>query len=115
MLLRSGRIKKMANNRPVEQAQEIEPTEENVNFEEARGLPNPEMNLSNMSVGQSVTQISTGAITEITNRSAGRGRGFMWINIETLQNKDKTTNENRRNVPNNPNQSLLWDSIDKLS
>ena len=38
----------MANVKPVEPDQEIEPDQENVNFEEARGLPNPEMNYSNV-------------------------------------------------------------------
>ena len=41
---------KIANNR-----QEVEPEQENLKFEEARGLPNPEINLVSLSVGQSVT------------------------------------------------------------
>ena len=34
------------------------------------------------------------------------------IKLETPQNKCKITNENRKTVLNNPNQSLLWDGID---
>ena len=34
------------------------------------------------------------------------------MSSETLQNRCKTKNENRRTVSNNPNQSLLWDGID---
>ena len=74
----------MVNIKPVEPDQEIELAQENVNFEKARGLPNPEMNFSNVIVGQSVTQRSTGAIPKIINRSAESDRGFMQINIETL-------------------------------
>ena len=77
ILLRSGQIKnKMVNNRPVEPDQRLEPAQENVNFEEARGLPNTEMNFSNVMVGQSVTWNNTGAIPKIINRSAGHDRGF---------------------------------------
>ena len=94
MLLRSGHIKqKMANNG------QVEPEQENLNFEEARGLPNPEINFVNLPTGQSITQNSTGTIPKIINRSAGRGRGF------------RRTNEDKR-IQNNPIQSLLWDGID---
>ena len=99
MLLRSGHIKnKMANDR------QVEPEQENLNLEEARGHPNPEINFVSLPTGQSVTQSSTGAIPKIINRSAGRGRGFRQTNVEALQN--------RRTVPNTSNQSLLWDGID---
>ena len=112
MILGSGRIKnKMANNRPEEPDRKIEATQENVNFEEARGLPNPEVNFSKVMVGHSVSQSSTRTIPIIINRSAGRGRGFMRINPETIQNRHKITNGNKRTVPNNPNQSLLCDGI----
>ena len=94
MLLRSGRTKnKMTNVR------QIEPEQENLDLEEARGLPNPEINFVGLPTEQTVTRSSTRAIPKIINRSAGRGRGFM------------TTNEDRR-IPNNPNQSLLWDGTD---
>ena len=59
----------MANNRRVEQ--------ENLNFEKARGLPNPAINFVSLPVGKSVTRNSTGTIPKTINRSAGRGRGFM--------------------------------------
>ena len=111
MILRSGRIKnKMANSGPVEREQEIATAQENVNFKETRGLPNPEVNFSNVIVGRPLTQSSTGAIHIIIKHSAGRGRGFIRINTETEQNKYQTTNENRRT--NKPNKSLLWDGID---
>ena len=94
----------MANNNRVEKTQEMEPDQENLNFEEARGSLNPEITFSNARVGQSITQSSTGAIPKITNRSARRARGFTRTNIETQQNG--------RTVPNISNQSLLWDGID---
>ena len=96
----------MANNR-----QEVEPEQGNLSFEEARGLPNPEINLGSLPVGQSVTRNSTGTIPKTINRSTGRGRGFMRRSIEAIYNRDRTTNENRSIVENNPNQSLLWDGI----
>ena len=87
MLFRSGRIKiKTENNRLAEPVQEIEPDQENFNFKEARKLPNPEVNLSNITLGQSVTQRNRKTIPKIINYSAGHGRGFIWINTETLQN-----------------------------
>ena len=56
MLLRSGRTKnKMANVR------QIEPEQENLDLEEARGLPDPEVNFVGLPAVQSVTQGSTGA------------------------------------------------------
>ena len=101
MILRSGRTKnKMANVR------QIEPEQENLYLEEARELPNPEINLVGLPTGQSVTQSSTGAIPKIINHSAGRGRGFRQTNVETSQN--------RKTVPNTPNQSFLWDGTDLL-
>ena len=99
MLLRSGRTKnKMANVR------QIEPEQENLDLEEVRGLPDPEVNFVGLPAVQSVTQGSTGAIPKITNRSAGRGRGLRKTNLETSQN--------RKTAPNTPNQSFLWDGID---
>ena len=93
MLHRSGRIKsKMANIRPVEPDQETEPDQKHFNFEEARGLPNPRINFSSVSMGHSVTQSNRGAIPEIIDQSAGRSRGFIRINSETIQNRYKRTN-----------------------
>ena len=63
-------------------------------------------------MGHSVTQNNRGAIPTIIDLSAGRGRGFVRINSETIQNRYKATNGNRTAVPNNPNQSLLCDGID---
>ena len=62
----------MANNRPVEPDQEIEPAQENENCVETRGLPYPEMNFSNVAVEQSVTESNTAAIPKIINHSSGR-------------------------------------------
>ena len=99
MLLRSGRTKnKMGNVR------QIEPEQENLDLEEARGLSNPEINFVGLPMGQTVTRSSTGAILKIINRSAGRGRGLRQTNVETSQN--------RKTAPNTPNQSFLWDGID---
>ena len=95
MLLGSDRTEdKMANDR------QVEPERENLNSEEARELPNPEINFVSLLTGQSVTQSSMEAIPKIINRSAGRDRGFMLTNLETLQN--------RRTIPNTSNRSLLW-------
>ena len=52
---------------------QIEPEQENLDLEEARGLPGPEVNFVGLPTVQSVTQGSTGAIPKITNCSAGRG------------------------------------------
>ena len=82
-----------------------------MNFEDARGLSNPEMNFSNVSMRQWVTPSNTGAIPKIINHSAGRGRGFIRINSETIQNRYKVTSGIWRTAPNNPNQSLFWDEI----
>ena len=70
----------------------------------AIGLPNPEVNLVSLPTGQSITQSSTGAIPRIINCSAERSRVFRQTNAETSQNK--------KTVPNTPNQSFLWDGID---
>ena len=68
MLLRSGRTKnKMANSKQVQPNQEMEPNQEHLNFEEAIGLPNPEVNFISLPTGQSITQSSTGAIPKIKN------------------------------------------------
>ena len=70
MILRSGRTKnKMAK------VTQIEPEQENSDLEEARGLPNPEINFVGLPTGQTVTRSSTGSIPKIINRSAGRDRG----------------------------------------
>ena len=107
MLFRSGRIEnKMSNNRL------IEPAQKNLNFEEARRLPNPEVNLRNVTVRQLVSRSNTRIIPRIISHCAGRGRGFIRINPKTLQKRCKITNENRKRVLNNPNLSLLWDGID---
>ena len=45
----------MGNNRLTGPPQEIEPAQENLDFEEARGLPTSKINLSNVSVRQSIT------------------------------------------------------------
>ena len=105
MLLRSGRTKsKMANSKQAQLYKEMEANQEHLNLEEAIGLPNPEVNLVSLPTGQSITQSSTGAISRIINRSAGRGRGFRQRNVETSQN--------RKTVSNTLNQSFLWDGID---
>ena len=76
----------MANIRPVEPDQEIEHFK-HFNFVEAKGLPNPKINFSSVSMGHSVTQSNRGAIPEIIDHSAGRGRCFIRINSETIQNR----------------------------
>ena len=99
MLLRSGRTKnKMAIVR------QIKPEQENLDLEEARGLPDPEVNYVGLPAEQLVTQGSTGATPKITKCPAERGRGLRQTNLETLQN--------RKTVPNTHNQSFLWDGID---
>ena len=113
MILRSGQIKnKMLKNRPVEPDQKIELAQENVNFEEARGLTKHEVNFNNVTIWQLVTQSNKGATPKTINPFTGRDRGFVLMNTKTLQKKYKITNLNRRTVPNNPNQSLFCDSID---
>ena len=74
---------------------QIEPEQENLDLEEARGLPNPEINFVGLPTGQTVTGSSTGAIPKIINRSAGRGIGFRQTNAETSQN--------RKTAPKTPN------------
>ena len=83
----------MANNG------QMEPEQENLIFEETRGLPNPEIHFVSLPAGQTTTRNSTGTIFKIISHSAGRGRGFM------------RTDEDKR-ITNNPNQLLLWDGID---
>ena len=94
----------MANSKQAKPNKEMEPNQEHLNFEEAIGLPNPEVNLVSLPTGQSITQSSTGAIPRIINCSAGRGRGFRQTNVETSQN--------RKTALNTPNQSFLRDGID---
>ena len=60
MLLRSGRIEnKMANNKLTEPPKEIEPVQENLDFEEERGLPTSEINFCNVNVRQSLPRSNT--------------------------------------------------------
>ena len=74
MILSSGQIKnKMANNRLAEPPQEIEPAQENLNFEEARKLPNSEVNLSTGMVRQPENRSNTEIILKIINHSAECG------------------------------------------
>ena len=84
MLLRSSRIKnKMESNSLAKPPQEIEPAQKNLHFEEARRLPNPEVNLSNGTVRQTLTPINTRIIPKIINHSVGGGICFIRINPET--------------------------------
>ena len=94
----------MPNDRQVEPDQETELEPENFYLEEARGLLNPETTVSNATGRQSAAQSSTGTIPKTMNRSAGRGRGLMQTDAETLQKK--------RTVPYTSNQSFLWDGMD---